>query len=139
MRIISIKQPWASLIITGAPNVETGEIELKDIENRTWATSYRGPLLIHSSGRRDAVSSDKIERRFNVRLANDGPTSGVVGIADLVDCVRTHPSKWYVTGHFGFVLANARPLRFTPWRGALSIRKAPDELLMMCGLSSSTA
>jgi hypothetical protein len=137
MRIISIKQPWASLIITGAPNVETGEIELKDIENRTWATSYRGPLLIHSSGRRDAIGPDEIDRRFNVRSERLGPVGGVVGVVDLVDCVTTHPSKWYVTGHYGFVLANPRPLRFTPWRGALSIRKASDELMALCGLTRS--
>lgn len=40
METLSVKQPWASLIVCGA----------KDVENRTWTTSYRGRLLIHSSG-----------------------------------------------------------------------------------------
>ncbi|WP_197738396.1 hypothetical protein [Tardiphaga sp. P9-11] len=54
---------------------------------------------------------------------------GVVGVADLIDCVPEHSSKWYVAGHYGFVLANARALPFVAWRGALSIRQAPGELL----------
>ena len=134
MRIISIKQPWASLIVAGARNIETGEIDLKDIENRTWPTKYRGPLLIHASGRPDAISRDEIARCFGVHLGEDAPVGGVVGIADLIDCVPEHSSKWHVAGHYGFVLANARAMRFKPWRGALSIRQAPAELLAHYGL-----
>jgi hypothetical protein len=36
---ISVKQPWASMIASGA----------KTIETRTWTTGYRGPLVICSS------------------------------------------------------------------------------------------
>jgi hypothetical protein len=39
MKIITIRQPWAHLIVNGS----------KNIENRTWPTSYRGPVLIHAS------------------------------------------------------------------------------------------
>jgi hypothetical protein len=39
MKTISIKSPWAQLICYG----------VKDVENRTWTTAYRGPLLIHTS------------------------------------------------------------------------------------------
>ena len=46
------------------------------------------------------------------------PLVGVVGIADLVDCVRKHDSKWYAQGHYAFVLTNARPLPFVRWKGA---------------------
>jgi len=35
---LSIRQPWAWLIVQGH----------KPIENRTWPTTYRGPLLIHA-------------------------------------------------------------------------------------------
>ena len=59
MRIVSIKQPWATLIARG----------LKDVENRTWATRYRGPVLIHASLRPDDIAPDEIESRFGVRLA----------------------------------------------------------------------
>jgi hypothetical protein len=37
-KALSIRQPWAHLIVAG----------IKQIENRTWTTRYRGPLLIHA-------------------------------------------------------------------------------------------
>jgi hypothetical protein len=40
---LSIMQPWAYLILTGG----------KDVENRTWTTSYRGLLAIHAGRRLD--------------------------------------------------------------------------------------
>lgn len=40
------------------------------------------------------------------------------GEAELVDCVTHHGSEWF-TGPYGFVLDNAKPLPFTPCRGAL--------------------
>lgn len=39
MKVLSIRQPWASLIVLG----------VKRFEIRTWSTEYRGPLLIHAS------------------------------------------------------------------------------------------
>ncbi|WFU44107.1 ASCH domain-containing protein [Bradyrhizobium sp. CB82] len=133
MKIISIRQPWAALIITGGKDVETGAVELKDVENRSWATNYRGPVLIHASQRPDAIRPDKIERRFGVRLTDEQQLGGVIGITEIVDCVRPHPSRWYAPEHFAFVLANSRPLPFVRWKGALSLRDAPPELLDRCG------
>jgi ASCH domain len=125
MKIISIRQPWAALIVQG----------FKDIGNRTWPTRYRGPVLIHASLRPDEIGSDEIKRRFGVRLEGDVPRGGIVGMTEIVDCVRPHPSKWYAAGCHGFLLANSRPLPFVPWRGALSLRDAPSELLTTLGLS----
>ena len=39
MKTITIKQPWAQFIAEG----------IKDIENRTWKTNFRGRVLIHAS------------------------------------------------------------------------------------------
>ena len=41
MKIITLWQPWASMIPLG----------LKRYETRSWATDYRGPLLIHAAKR----------------------------------------------------------------------------------------
>ncbi|WP_219680812.1 ASCH domain-containing protein [Bradyrhizobium canariense] len=137
MKIISVRQPWASLIVIGGTDVSTGAIELKDVENRTWPTSYRGPVLIHASQRPDDISLDEIERRFGVRLTSDQKLGGVVGITEIINCTRPHPSRWYAPGCYGFVLANSRPLPFVPWKGALSLRSAPAELMELCGLNDS--
>ena len=62
----------------------------------------------------------------------------IVGLTEIVDCVRPHCSKWYAAGHYAFILANSRPLPFIRWKGALSLRSAPDELLKLCGISGAT-
>lgn len=38
MKVLTLKQPWATLIALGE----------KKIETRSWKTNYRGPLLIHA-------------------------------------------------------------------------------------------
>lgn len=126
MKIISIRQPWAALIVHG----------IKDVENRKWATRYRGPVLIHSSLRPDAIAPDEIERRFGVSPPAEQPLGGVVGVADLVDCVRPHSSRWYAQAHHAFVLANARPVSFVRWKGGLSLRAVPKELIELLGWPS---
>lgn len=47
IRVLTVKQPWAHLIIHGYRTV-TGRIEHKRIENRSRFTSYRGELYIHA-------------------------------------------------------------------------------------------
>jgi activating signal cointegrator 1 len=39
VKTLSLLQPWATLVVTGAKRIET----------RSWNTDYRGPLLIHAS------------------------------------------------------------------------------------------
>lgn len=39
MKTLSVRQPWASLLVSG----------LKDIENRTWAPNFKGRIMIHGS------------------------------------------------------------------------------------------
>jgi hypothetical protein len=61
--------------------------------------------------------------------APEYPAGGIVGVADIVDCVTASKSPWFV-GNFGFVIANARPLPFYACRGALGFWKCeyPMEL-----------
>ncbi len=123
---IAIRQPWASLIIWGG----------KDIENRTWPTEYRGPVLIHASKKADpeeAIAAGVlcVERyitlpaviREQMELLKQGQhLGGIIGVAEIVDCVTTSKSPWFV-GDYGFVLANPRPLPFHPQRGLLGFFK----------------
>ena len=51
MKVLSVKQPWASLLL------EYG----KDAENRSWTTEYRGPLIIHASQSSDRDLEDVME------------------------------------------------------------------------------
>ncbi len=127
--MISIRQPWASLIVSG----------VKDVENRTWSTRYRGPVLIHASQRADSITSDELERRFGLDPPSAPALGGILGVAEIVDCVQLHPSKWYAgeyvdrhgerRNHWALVLRNARTLPFVACKGQLGIRDAPAELL----------
>jgi hypothetical protein len=128
IKILSVRQPWASLIVLG----------FKDVENRTWRTDYRGPLLIHASKKADSATSADIARHYGVMPPSILPLGGVIGIVDVVDCLKNHTSKWYAPAHYGFALANSRPLPFIQWRGAQGLRDAPDELLERLGLTSKS-
>ncbi|WP_420213466.1 ASCH domain-containing protein (plasmid) [Burkholderia aenigmatica] len=129
MKALSIRQPWAWLIAAGH----------KDIENRTWRTHYRGALLIHASAgmtRReylDVCAYLDIEIG-GIQLPGQKAMErgGIVGIADLFDCVppadRTSP--WHMAGCHGFALRNARQLPFIPYKGQRGIFDVPRKDLL---------
>ena len=96
MKALSIKQPWASLIAHG----------IKDIENRTWKTNFRGRIYIHASkisannpkGRCFLFTDEqwKImgeEMRVNI-VIDYWEHSAIIGEVDIIDCVINHPSIW---------------------------------------------
>lgn len=120
MKAISIRQPWADAIIYGG----------KDIENRSWATSYRGPLLIHAaatvlSGAAMDEAEDFVAKRAPIFSPLSNPPyerGGIIGVVDLVDIVRKSDSPWFV-GPIGWVLANPRPLPFQAMKGRLGLFK----------------
>ena len=111
VRALSIRQPWAWLIVNGH----------KDIENRSWSTKYRGPLLIHASAKKPEVTLlADIEQHYEVDLPKTFDLGGIVGLANVVDCVGESRSVW-MQGPVGRKLANARPLPFLPVLGKLGL------------------
>lgn len=132
MKIISIRDPWATLIARG----------VKDVENRTWRTEYRGPILIHASqsydkhAHHDPVAADAFlndDRVRRIRQADMCP-GHVIAVADLVDVHRNHLitgcndtgapcSPWGQRGTWHLRLENVRRLTDPfPWVGQLGIR-----------------
>ena len=106
MKTLTIKQPWASLIALG----------LKDIENRTWKTNYRGRILIHAASKPvkegwDALNEMQLVKTFGYKekLYGDNeklPMGAIVGSVEIVDCVQNHPSIWAEEGVWNWVLSN---------------------------------
>jgi hypothetical protein len=110
--VLSIRQPYAWLVVTG----------IKDIENRSRRVNYRGPILIHASRSMyhlNEESAEKIQASYGIRIPREYDIGGVVGMAEIVDCVRTHPSVWKDDDSWGWVLTNARPLPFRECKGAV--------------------
>ena len=114
MKAISIRQPWAWLIVNG----------YKDVENRTWSTKHRGPILIHTGKKLDPyfdeIRQDVLAQRVEFPDAKHIERGGIVGQVNLVDCVTESGSEWF-NGPYGFVLEDAQPLPFKPCRGRLGI------------------
>lgn len=121
MRALTIRQPWAWLILHGG----------KDIENRRWNTSYRGQFLIHAG--KGMTRDEYIDAMAcvadvapEVMLPNFDTLSrgGIVGVAELWDVIqpvapeRMLTAPWHAPNQHGFRMRNVRPLPFEPCNGA---------------------
>lgn len=124
MKALSIRQPWAWLILHGG----------KDIENRDWATRFRGRILIHAS--KGMTQSDYVAAANFAKLAGldmeipafgDMERGGIVGSVEIVDCVAESDSPWFMGKH-GFVLRDPAPRPFFHWKGRLGFFDVPEEI-----------
>lgn len=82
----------------------------KDVENRSWQTHYRGPLLIHASGRKKGT-----------------PQGVIYGIVDLYDCVDDSDSDWAYCDCWHWCIKVLHTFRNPiPYKGQLSIYRISD-------------
>ena len=72
MKALTIKQPWASLIVN----------KYKLYEFRSWKTNYRGKILIHAG-----LSTDKKYINLLSDYNLDYINGAIIGEADIVDCI----------------------------------------------------
>ncbi len=125
MIALTIKQPWASLIIHHG----------KDIENRSWPTNVRGRVAIHSSAKFDmreygaameTISYNGLPN-FDLRPV-DYPCGSIIGTVEIIGCCDASESPWFC-GEYGFMLkrpiALAVPVKI---RGALGFWSVPREI-----------
>jgi len=119
MKAISVKQPWASLIVSG----------LKDVENRTWPTKFRGKILIHASqkpvpGGWKSLNPQQFQKIYTTGISKSKlPYSAIIGCVDIVDCVKGYPSVWAEPEVWNWVLENPVMFKFPIFNvnGKLSI------------------
>ena len=111
---LSVHQPWAWAIITGA----------KDVENRIWLSNYKGRLHIHAARteRDDTVVEEVIERvarhlRIPVAAAREyyqrhreRGFGAIIGSVRMRGCATSWDSEWHDPEQYGFVLTDAQPL-----------------------------
>ena len=88
MKVLTIKEPWASLIVNG----------YKKYEFRSWKTNYRGKVLIHAGLTLEKDTAIKF-KDYNL----DYGSGEIIGEAILTDCVL-------VTDEFENKLYNINPL-----------------------------
>lgn len=123
MKTLSLKQPWAWLVVS----------DLKDVENRKWATKYRGKILIHASKNWDDEGEEfilsQLVKKHRILIPRGLPSEhhheisygAIVGTVEVIDCVRQYDSPWFF-GPYGFVLRNAvKFVKPFPFKGALGL------------------
>lgn len=124
LKALSIRQPWADLIVRG----------LKTIEVREWAVAHRGPFLIHVSNTVDW----KTVEALGYENVESLPRRCLVGYAEISEVFQFDRERWLATlkqhwvvhplaqPSFGAVLMNVRkfeePVRC---RGALRFFAPP--------------
>ena len=109
MQVLSVRQPWAWAIARG----------YKEVENRTWDTTYRGVLAIHASLRMD---QDSLKNPMLKDVGWDpadpmAATGGIIALVNLDGICTTAKSggkcdcgRWAEAGSCHWQLSNARPL-----------------------------
>lgn len=109
MKALSIRQPWAWLIVNG----------YKDIENRVWNTKFRGKVLIHASLKLDSKAYDDVLKAgYPIPSKSDIARGGIVGEAILLHVVTESNNPWF-HGPYGLVMDRAKILPFVPAKGQL--------------------
>jgi hypothetical protein len=110
-KVLTVRQPWASAIIWAG----------KDVENRSWPTSYRGRLYVHAGMRLE--DEDVLPADVPV------PRGCIIGYVDLVDVMTGSQSRWAEPGQYHWLLANPVPLpEPLPCKGALGLWNPPPGL-----------
>lgn len=121
MNALSVLQPWAWLLAHG----------YKDIENRTWPSSFDGRFLIHAGkrwGEEQIQDLEHIRESFPaIRLPDRFDLGGFVGIATASGSITRSSSPWF-SGPYGIPVSDARPVPFIRFRGQLGWFKVPDDM-----------
>lgn len=142
MKAITICEPYATLIARG----------IKRVENRTWSTTYRGPIYIHAGKSKEWLTLNealRLDGTPRLDVAYDIPLSEmhfgcIIAIVKMIDCVHInnihipriadkypwladHP---HTNGPWCFIFAE-RPTLIGPWpwRGALGIFPIDEDAL----------
>lgn len=111
-KVLSVRQPYASLLVSG----------VKDVENRSRRTNFRGTVLIHASAKMHDImnqlptkifllGASPVEQqvmKMSKDVVKENLFGCIIGSVDIVDCVQNHPSEWAEKGQWHWVCANAK-------------------------------
>ena len=114
MKVLSLKQPFAELIVSGK----------KTIELRNWKTNFRGEFLIHASKKPDEISMKKFG-------FNELPLGAIIGKSKLVRVKHYENDKEHARdkekhladsswGKFGFLLKESKRIEPISAKGRLN-------------------
>ncbi len=127
MKVLSIKEPFASLIMN----------DIKHIETRSWKTTYRGEIYIHASLKKVVVKDERYKKLLSLLPKNYEFKYGkIICKCKLVDCVcmteeyihdikKNKPVEYlcghYEVGRYAWVLEDAFVVKEIDAKGKLGI------------------
>ncbi len=124
MRVLSIREPFASLIASGD----------KKIETRSFKTNYRGELFIHASGKK--IDKSIVDNTFINNMIKDKKMQfgKIICRVKLVDCVymdqefidsikdtKEYQLGLYKEGRYAWILDNVELIESIIAKGRLNI------------------
>lgn len=140
MKVLSLLEPWASLVAWG----------YKKIETRSWGTSYRGPVAIHASRGRKALRDPwhvvglfeeaglTFPERWWPKTPKQYPLGCIIAVVNLGHVEKMTPEMIAATtrqefsfgvwapGRFAWSLHEARRIADPiPFKGSLGLRDLP--------------
>lgn len=156
MKIITLHQPYASLIALG----------LKRYETRSWATNYRGRLAIHAAKQpfaseygnaliqeydrawldalRLAHDAGILDDRSRLPFAHQLPLGAIVAVVDLVNCEKMLPSNMQTQSKLELAVGDWQFYRYAwkldnimalpepiPYKGGQGMRFLEDEAISL--------
>lgn len=126
MLALSVLQPWAWAIMAG----------IKPVENRSWRTNYRGPLVIQAGqGKRCDVAGREHIAAIGHAIPDELPRGVILGTVELVDVLTQAQAMaqfgpaWVDHDPNGFCWVLEKPRLLAtprPCRGKLSLFQVED-------------
>lgn len=126
MKVLSLKEPWASLISE----------KIKVIETRSWKTNYRGELYIHASLKKINQKDKRIQQVLNLLEDKEMKYGHIIAKCTLADCaymdqkfinsVKKNKNEYlcghYEIGRYGWIVTDVEILSNPiPAKGQLGI------------------
>ena len=119
MKALSLKQPYAELVVSGK----------KTIEIRKWNTKFRGEFLVHASMNEDKAASKRLG-------LENLPKGMIIGKATLVKVKKYETKEEFEKdakkhlatidyGRHGFILKNAKRTKPVKAKGKLNFWEYP--------------
>lgn len=136
MKVLSIKEPFASLI----------KSKIKFVETRSWKTNYRGEIYIHASISSWKILTERDEKLKKILKDNTLQYGNIICKCNLVDCVymtkeyvenikNNNPQEYlcgdFQEGRYAWVLDNIESIEPIKAKGELGIWNYYNEYEIM--------
>lgn len=134
MRVLTLWRPWPALIVVGHPAA-------KNVENRTWDTTWRGPVAVHAGTAWDRTAETvAAQAGIPAGLVSFDPAdhpTGIYVVVDVVDVCSAAMSgepcdcgPWAAAAHRHWRLQHPRPVRHVTATGRQGWWRIDDDAVV---------